>query len=880
MDRPGWTRGLIGLLLALAGSVALGQERGVGPEGERRVAFALRGTPIVDGQVDPIWQIAPLLKTDRPVSTLNDPELETPATAEVRCLWDADHLYLLAEVTDRHLSTVNPSAWEQDSIEFFLDPRLDDGTQFGEDDGQYRIGLTGGATFSDPRLAEGLRSEVVRTETGYRIEASIRWRMIEPREGERIGFECQVNDDAGLGRRQALMKWNSPTNRSWRDPSSFGILWLTTRDDLGRAKRQAEAMRRDWRRPSVGKNGDQSSGMTTFDREAEATRRRDREAKERVPDWVADAVVYQIFPERFCNGDPNNDPTRESLESPERVPESWAITPWTGEWYARADWERQLGPDFYENGVFDRRYGGDLQGVIDRLDYLEELGINLIYFNPVFYARSLHKYDGSSYHHIDPYFGPDPKGDLQQMALETADPSTWKWTAADRLFLELIERAHERRMRVIIDGVFNHTGRDFFAFQDIVRQGRKSPYRDWYVIQRFDDPRTPENEFQYQCWWGVETLPEFANNAQGTDLHRGPRAYIFQATERWMDPNGDGDPSDGIDGWRLDVANEVPNGFWREWNRRVRELNPEAYTVAEFWEAAGDYLADCGFSSTMNYHGFAYPVKGFLIDGRMSASDFARLLLERLQSHSGPVQYGLLNLVDSHDTDRLASMIVNAEHQWPYLNSSRFDYDVGERVSPRWFPDYDVRRPQARHRRLQRLVALFQMTYLGAPMIYYGTEVGMDGGDDPDDRMPMMWPEMEFQPRTRGPRGPIEPESIEVDSDLLAFYRALVHFRRDHPALNRGSFEVIETDDGAQVVAFRRRLKEETLIVVLNRSSESQRVPIPGDALGEGEASGLISIFNSVGEDPSPPQRDEDQWILEVPPVYGAVWRVEHGANR
>src|SRR6185369_5706871 len=136
------------------------------------------------------------------------------------------------------------------------------------------------------------------------------------------------------------------------------------------------------------------------------------------PDWIRDAVFYQIFPERFYNGDKSNDPTRESLEFPDSVPKSWKISSWTGDWYARADWEKELGPNFFENGVFDRRYGGDLQGVIEKLDYLVNLGINTIYLNPVFYAKSLHKYDGASYHHIDPYFGPDPAGDLALMSKE------------------------------------------------------------------------------------------------------------------------------------------------------------------------------------------------------------------------------------------------------------------------------------------------------------------------------------------------------------------------------------------------------------------------------------------------------------------------------
>ncbi|MFM7741114.1 MAG: alpha-amylase family glycosyl hydrolase, partial [Planctomycetota bacterium] len=150
--------------------------------------------------------------------------------------------------------------------------------------------------------------------------------------------------------------------------------------------------------------------------------------KSNVPDWVADAVFYQLFPERFRNGDPKNDPDRNSLEDPQWVPDNWKLTPWTADWYSRADWEQKSGPSFYENGVFNRRCGGDLQGVLDQLDYLKKLGVNCIYFNPVFYARSLHKYDGNSFHHIDPHFGPDPAGDFALMAKETPDPKSWQWT--------------------------------------------------------------------------------------------------------------------------------------------------------------------------------------------------------------------------------------------------------------------------------------------------------------------------------------------------------------------------------------------------------------------------------------------------------------------
>jgi glycosidase len=177
-----------------------------------------------------------------------------------------------------------------------------------------------------------------------------------------------------------------------------------------------------------------------------------------VPQWAKDAIWYQIFPERFRNGDRSNDPTPADLEmSPGR---EWKVSPWTSDWYKLQPWEEKFSSRFYGN-VFERRYGGDIQGVIDKLDYLSDLGITAIYFNPVFDAISLHKYDASTYHHIDHTFGPDPHGDQELIKGETEDPGTWKWTSADSLFLRLIKEAHRRGIKVIIDGVFNHSGTRF-----------------------------------------------------------------------------------------------------------------------------------------------------------------------------------------------------------------------------------------------------------------------------------------------------------------------------------------------------------------------------------------------------------------------------------
>jgi glycosidase len=585
-----------------------------------------------------------------------------------------------------------------------------------------------------------------------------------------------------------------------------------------------------------------------------------------VPAWAADAVFYQLFPERFRNGDPTNDPTRASLETPlDRVPENWAVTPWTSDWYARADWETARGDNFYDDGVFDRRYGGDLQGVIDKLDYLKDLGINTIYFNPVFYARSLHKYDGNSFHHVDPYFGPDPEGDLALMATETSDPATWHMTAADSLFFDLVRQAHDRDIRIVIDGVFNHSGRDFFAFDDLRENQADSPYADWYIVDAWDDPATPENEFAYAGWWDYDTLPVFADTPDGTDLHPGPKQYVFDASARWHDPNGDGDPSDGVDGWRLDVANEVPVKFWTDWNAFLRTINPDVYTVTELWEASEEFIRVGGFSATMNYHGFAFPTKGFLIDGTLPPSEYAALLNERREDYPEAVQYALQNLVDSHDTDRLASMIVNAGRH-DYVDAEKFDYDRHDRVSPRFFDAYDVSRPDAEHREIQRLVGLMQMTYVGAPMINYGTEAGMWGGDDPDDRKPMVWDDLDYDDECADPLGRERAcDPVDFDHELFDFYKRVIALRNEHAALRRGTFDVLASDDARDILAFERSLGAEAHVVVLNRSDEAHSVRVPKPAAG----SYALSFATTDG--PTRVQTDAEALLLEIPARTGLM---------
>lgn len=543
------------------------------------------------------------------------------------------------------------------------------------------------------------------------------------------------------------------------------------------------------------------------------------------PGWARGAVWYQIFPERFRNGDPQNDPQPGDTEF-ENYP-GWQVTPWTADWYKLQPWEQTSlrshsevttpggahSKNFYDV-VFARRYGGDVQGVIDKLDYLQQLGITAIYFNPLFEAKSLHKYDASSYHHIDDNFGPDPAGDKRMVSTETEDPATWKWTGADTLFLGLLREAHRRNLRVIIDGVWNHVGRDFWAFRDLLKNQQSSPYKDWFVVRRWDDPATPKDEFDYQSWWDSWTLPVFREDSNG--IVHGPREHIFAATRRWMDPNGDGDLGDGIDGWRLDVSKDVSPKFWVEWCALVRSINPQAYTVGEIWEEAPEWLAGDRYDAVMNYP-VAYAMKNFFINrGRNWTPEQFDQELRAIRANYGNATNQILQvLIDSHDTDRIASQLRNPNR----------DYD--RNVSLRDDPTYDPRRPTAEQRRLQQILAAFHLTYVGASMIYYGSEAGMWGGDDPDDRKPMVWPDLVYENETYTSVSKFtDSDPVAFDHELFEYYRKLIAIHNRHRALQVGDFTAILTE--GQVYGYRRAAGQDTVIVVLNNGDTAQDVEVPG----------------------------------------------------
>ena len=544
----------------------------------------------------------------------------------------------------------------------------------------------------------------------------------------------------------------------------------------------------------------------------------------RVPEWSKKAVWYQIFPERFANGDKSNDPAPHDMEGawPYKIPEGWQISPWTSDWYKLQPWEKANGHDFYWNsGV--RRYGGDIQGIIDHLSYLKNLGITAIYLNPVFESPSLHKYDTKMYRHIDNNFGPNPKEDENIWNSENPDdPKTWKWTSADSLFLDLITKAHKMGIKIIIDGVFNHVGTSFWAFQDVVKNQQKSNYKDWFNIKSWDNPNTTENEFEYEGWNGVKDLPEIRKDPEA-GLAPGFANHIHSIVKRWMDPEGDGNPADGIDGWRLDVAEKVNIKFWKTFRNWVKEINPEAYITGEIWWEdwqvnkmfnASPWLQGDSFDGVMNYR-FARAVKKFVIDVKeqITPKAFSDSIDALMMEYPEDNFYALLNLMDSHDVDRVESQIVNPDRWYDHY------------ANPSQNKDYKVRKPGDTEMLKQYLIAGIQMTMPGAPMIYYGDEAGMWGADDPDCRKPMVWQNLQYNPERTDPLGrPRKIDSVKFNQKLFNWYKKLISIRNENKALSIGSLSFFLINNDKKILGYSRTLNSEAVFVLLNNKNKEEEI--------------------------------------------------------
>ena len=439
------------------------------------------------------------------------------------------------------------------------------------------------------------------------------------------------------------------------------------------------------------------------------------------PDWVKDAVFYQIFPDRFA--------TSPSVRKPSNL-EPWDSPP----------------------TVYGFK-GGDLIGVAERLDYLSDLGITAIYFTPIFQSTANHRYHTHDYYNVDPILGGNA-------ALST-----------------LLEQAHRRGIRIVLDGVFNHASRGFYQFNHILENGPASPYVDWFHIKGYPlyayDPKRPPN---YVAWAGLRALPKFNTDTPAV------REFIFGVAEHWI--------RQGIDGWRLDVPTEInDDSFWQEFRRRVKAINPDAYIVGEIWHESQRWLQGDQFDAVMNYLftkaclsyfagnalnvGMAQQVWSYRDLRPRSLAEFAAEIDRILGLYHPEVNFAQLNLLDSHDTPR-------------FLTLARGDESA------------------------LRLAILFQMTYPGAPCIYYGDEIGMEGGHDPDCRRAFPWDEAKW------------------NHSLRDYVKRCVALRKSHPALRRGDFLPLLAQD--DVYAFARRLDAETMIVILNASRSPRQVALQLDA--------------------------------------------------
>ena len=502
------------------------------------------------------------------------------------------------------------------------------------------------------------------------------------------------------------------------------------------------------------------------------------------PAWAQGAIWYQIFPERFRNGEKSNDPAN--------------TVPWTMKWSA-GNPGAPAAAGGRGNNVNNRRYGGDIQGVREELPYLRSLGVTCLYLNPVFKSPSLHKYDTTDYRHVDDNFG--YAGDLAELTGETEDPATWKWSKSDKLMLDFVAEAHRQGFKVVLDGVFNHAGSQFGPFLDVRQNAKNSKFADWFNISNWD----PVTWISFGGRAGGN-MPELKKDPV-TGLAPGPRDYVLNITKRWLAPGGDA--SRGVDGFRLDYAQNVPRVFWVTYRKFVKSVKPDAYIAGEIWTPATSYLAGDAWDATMQYP-FANAVQAFFIGGSqkpITATVFAERLRQFNIIYPFQVSLDQMNLLDSHDTDRWASRFVNANHPAPEDpnptgRGGRRPYNTSKPTELEW-------------QRMEQSIAV-QMTYVGAPMVYYGDEVGMWGATDPDDRQPMIWKDL----------APYDDPEVTFNQELFDRYVRLIAIHHRFAALQTGFAHTLLADDARNLLAYSRDLGDAHIYVAINKSETAQSVDL------------------------------------------------------
>lgn len=507
------------------------------------------------------------------------------------------------------------------------------------------------------------------------------------------------------------------------------------------------------------------------------------------PGWVRDAVFYQIFPDRFA---------RSGRVRPPGPMEPWDSPP-----------------------TVHGFKGGDLYGIIDGLDHIQGLGATALYLNPIFASASNHRFHTSDYYTVDPLLG------------------------GNEALRELLDEAHRRGMRVVLDGVFNHSGRGFWPFHHVMEQGRHSPYRDWFYLHpsvlaedrqllaypdgtlsgplpadygetHLADPPSLDR-LGYRAWWNLPALPKL--NVANPEM----REYLLGVAEHWI--------RFGADGWRLDVAREIEDhDFWAEFRHRVRAANPEAYVVAEIWTVAPEWLGPRGFDAMMNYP-LAFAILGFaagahldraVAAGHSSVSTalrsldgpaFAARVEELLAAYPTEHVAAQLNLIDSHDTPRALAL------------------SGGDEAA-------------------LRIAILLQMAMPGAPCIYYGDEIGMTGLADPDSRRSF------------------PTDRAAWDVELLAYVRAAVAARAADAALRGDRYRTLAA--ASSMVAFERSDGVHRSIVAANAGAEPAELVLPELA----DPTRLSVTLTTDGSAADVRQLADDRVVVRLPARWAGIWRV------
>ena len=514
------------------------------------------------------------------------------------------------------------------------------------------------------------------------------------------------------------------------------------------------------------------------------------------PDWAKGAVMYQIFTDRFYNGDKSND-----VE--------------TNEYYYIGDYSRRVTNwDKYPANMGVREfYGGDLQGVMDKLDYLQELGVEVVYFNPLFVSPSNHKYDIQDYDYIDPHYGkivddggevlPDGVTDNSQATKYKKRTTGLKnLEASNELFIKLVEELHRRGMKVILDGVFNHCG-SFNKWMDRERiyEGEEdyepgayvsadSPYRSYFRFFKEGPENWPYNG-NYDGWWGHDTLPKL-NYEDSVKLEN----YILYIGRKWVSPPYN------VDGWRLDVAadlgrsNEYNHDFWKKFRTAVKDANPSALILAEHYGDPSDWLKGDEWDTVMNYDAFMEPITWFLTGMEKHSDEAREELLGNIDNFIGSMAHHMSNML-TPSLQVAMNELSNHDHS-RFL--TRTNHMVGrvEHLGPEAANEYV-------NKAVMREAVVMQMTWVGAPTIYYGDEAGVCGFTDPDNRRTYPWG--------------------REDYELIAFHKEAIRIHKEHPALRTGSLKILGGEEN--VLSYARFKGNDRIVIVINNRSERTEVKVP-----------------------------------------------------